>query len=82
MIKSLILNPISGLLDFVSNVPELTADPPNPAPGDMWVLRTISSSAPDGQPYGMLVSLTQPGASTYQLCYRTLEGSTIRVTMS
>lgn len=82
MIKALTFNPIHGLLDFVSQVPELTADPANPAPGDMWVLRTISGSSPDGKPYGLLMSLTQPGPSTYQLCYRTLEGSTIRVTMA
>lgn len=82
MIKQLTFNPLSGFLDYISQVPELTSDPSNPAPGDIWVLRTISGSAPDGQPYGMLVTLTQPGASTYQLCYRTLEGTTIRVTMS
>ena len=63
-------------------LPEYTSDP-TPASGDVWVLRS-GSGGTDGIPLGMLLALTQNvGATTsYQLSYRTSEGSTVRATLA
>lgn len=68
------------------SIPELTSDPTSPTAQSAWVLKTAGGGgAGVGEAYGLLLSLTQPGSgagTTYQLSYRTLESTTIRVTMS
>lgn len=64
-------------------IPELYADPASPDPEEVWVLMTtlggqISHSL---APLGMLLTSTA-AVITYQLSYRTLEGTTVRVTLS
>lgn len=76
------------LLDKVRtrDIPQLSADPATPKSEEAWVLKTITSGgAGAGEPYGLLLALTQPGAgftTTYALKYRTIEGTTVSVALS
>ena len=68
-------------------IPQLDADPVAPDPESAWVLKTVSGSGGGGQLqvlFGLGMPLTEPGATTvtYQLSYRTLENTTVRVTLS
>lgn len=83
MITGLKFNPITGNLDLISKIPELSSDPASPKAEDVWVLRSGSgASIPDGTPIGLLLALTYTGNSgvsfTYQLSYRTKAGTTVR----
>ena len=80
-------NPFTGELDYTKEIPELTTDPASPSAQDAWVLRSGSGGAiPDGTPIGLALALTYTGnggtAYTYQLSYRTNEGTTIRTSLS
>lgn len=83
MANKLTLNPITGDFDEVSYIPELTSDPASPSPEDAWVLRSGSASG-GGSPIGLLLSLTTAGTAsyTYELKYRTLENTTVAVTLT
>jgi hypothetical protein len=64
-----------------STLPEVYTDPVSPAAGDTWILATQVSYT--GQPIGMLLGITYAADTyTYQLSYRTTEGTTIRTTLS
>lgn len=78
-----------SLIDRVGGgvIPELTSDPASPNAQQAWVLKTGGSvGSGGGLPYGLLLALTYPGvgggAPTYQFSYRTIENTTIRVSMS
>lgn len=69
-------------------IPQYNSDPVSPAAEDAWVLRTTSGGAGGGKLksyFGLGFPVTTPGTgvtSTYQFSYRTLEGTTKRVTIS
>jgi hypothetical protein len=66
---------------FGAVIPELHTDPSPPVPQSTWVLATVLEAA--GSPMGLLLSLTYGvDIDTYQLSYRTLEGTTIRTVLS
>lgn len=71
-----------------SAIPEYTTDPVSPSPEDAWVLKTTSGgSGTSGKVFaygGLGFPLIQAGGgtTTYQFSYRTLEATTIRVTMA
>jgi hypothetical protein len=63
------------------SIPELYTDPVSPTPQSAWVLATDQGAL--GTPIGLLLSLTHAvSIFTYQLSYRTLEGTTIRSPLS
>lgn len=66
-----------------TSIPELTSDPVSPTPQSAWVLATTSIVG-GGDPIGLLMALTHAGAITYsyQLSYRTLENTTVRVALT
>jgi hypothetical protein len=70
------------------SIPELTTDPTTPAAQSAWVLKSGGGGGiPDGTPIGLFpFTLTYTGAggtpATYQFSYQTLEGTTIRTTLS
>lgn len=85
-------NPLSGQFDLVGAggtgavvIPEYTADPPSPSPGDTWVLKT-STFSPQALSHTLLqIGLTAPGGSvvfSYQLKYRTLNNTTVAVALT
>lgn len=86
MIKQLTFNPLTSNFDFVNTIPEITADPVSPSPGDAWVLASAFNGIMDGTPIGMLLALTYTGdqgaPTTFQFSYRTSEGTTKRVSLS
>lgn len=88
MIQELIFNPITGKFDLTGSVPQYDADPASPNAEDMWVKRTASGGTGGGKiiaPLGLGFLALTPGvggSSTYQLSYRTKEGTTKRVTLS
>jgi len=55
-------------------IDEVVVDPVSPLLNQMWVLKTSYI----GQPIGLLLSLTQASLMTYQLSYKTTEGTIIR----
>lgn len=60
------------------SIPELYSDPVSPTAQSAWVLATDSGAI--GTPIGLLLSLTHAASVfSYQLSYRTLEGTTARV---
>jgi hypothetical protein len=59
------------------SIPEVDIDPISPNPGDTWVLHDSKK----GSPIGLLLSLTHSDDS-YELSYRTTEGTTIRVRLT
>ena len=68
-----------------ASIPQYSTDPASPAAQDAWVLKTSSGGSGGGKPYGLLAAITQPntgGSSSYQFSYRTIEGTTKRVTLS
>ena len=87
-------NAITGLLDLTGSgvsIPEYTSDPVSPANQSAWVLKqgggTVTGGGKLNGILGMATYLVSPGtagggALTYQLSYRTLEGTTKRVTIS
>lgn len=81
-------NPITGNFDLVSHVPQVLIDPALPAKGDMWVRKTGGVVVGGGMIkafLGLGFPMLAPGiggAATYDLSYRTKEGTTIRVAMS
>lgn len=89
MIKNISFNPLSGQFDQVSSIPQVSTDPISPAEGDMWVLRSGGSAGwgTEGEikafmGLGMPVPGTATSGGTYQLSYRTEQGTTIRVAMT
>lgn len=77
-------NPFTGKLDLVGagtdpTIQEYDADPTSPTAETAWVLKAGGA----GTPIGLLLSLTYDGsAPTYQLSYRTLESTTVRVPLT
>ena len=67
-----------------AGIPELDTDPVSPDPETAWVLRTGSPSGGGSPvfPFPLLFTTPGVGSYTYQLSYRTLAGTTIRVSMS
>jgi hypothetical protein len=70
----------------VTTIPEYYTDPVSPVAEQAWVLATGSGAIADGTPMGLLLALTYTGNGgsgfTYQFSYRTIEGTTKRVTLS
>lgn len=68
------------------SIPQYDADPVSPSAEDAWVRKsTTGGGAGVGEAYGLLLTLTQPGAgagSTYEFSYRTQEGTTVRVELA
>lgn len=62
-------------------IPEVYTDPLTPLAGSVWVLALDQGTG--GSPLGLLLSLTHAvSIFTYQLSYRTTEGTTIRTVLS
>ena len=88
MSLKIVFNPFTGKFDYVNpttataSIPELTSDPVAPDPEEAWVL--YSGTIPAGTPMGLLLSLTYATSvtGTYQFSYRTLEGTTKRVSLT
>lgn len=59
---------------------EYALDPSSPMPGDVWIKRTNVLLA--GNPIGLLLALTSIATYTYAFSYRTLDGSTVRTSLS
>ncbi len=85
----IVFNPFTGKFDYINKtqttIPQYeTFDPVSPSPEDTWVLHTGGIPMVAGSPIGLLLSLTYAGPSggTYQLSYRTLEGTTKRVALT
>lgn len=76
-------NPFTGSLDIVQDtadtnyIPQLDADPASPSAEQVWVRKSGNA----GSPMGLLLSLTT-NTITYQLSYRTIEGTTKRVSIT
>lgn len=63
------------------SIPQLMADPLSPSPQSAWV-RANMITAP-GEPIGLLLALTKSiGTYTYELRYRTLEGTNVGVPLT
>lgn len=86
-------NPFTGKLDIAgggagtSSIPQYDTDPVAPEAGDAWVLRTTSGGAGGGTLQfiaGLMTPITSVGAvsSTYELSYRTEQGTTKRATLT
>ncbi len=88
MIKQLIPTPIGDEVQFLSNIPQLNADPSSPNAEDLWVLKTGGGSSGGGTLKAFIglgfpiLSTGSGGAATYELSFRTKEGTTIRTTLS
>ena len=62
-------------------IPELLTDPVSPTAQSAWVRATMLTAP--GQPLGLLLSLTRAiGTYSYELRYRTLEGTTVGVPLT
>ena len=88
-----IINPSTGDLDAIGGdtntggvtIPQLSADPASPTAESAWVLKSSSGGSGGGKPIGLLLALTETSSTstlTYRFSYRTLEGTTKRVTIS
>ena len=88
MIKKLTFNPLIGNFDYVSAIPQLDTDPASPNAEDAWVRKTQSAGVGGGviiAPLGLgFIALTPAsGVSiSYDLSYRTQEGTTKRVALT
>ena len=79
-----VFNPLTGQFDEVTTpgyIPEYDTDPATPVSQNAWVLRTHTPGT-GGSPIGLLLPLTTPGAFTFQLSYRTVNNTTVRVALS
>lgn len=71
-----------------AGIPQYDNDPVSPNPEDAWMLKTSGGGSGGGAVKaimggGFIASTPNTGGSTtYQLSYRTLENTTIRVTLS
>ena len=81
-------DPILGTEREVGIIPQLSADPANPKKERAWVLATIGGGSGGGE-IKALMGLGMPyltpdtgGTATYQLSFRTKEGTTKRVTLA
>lgn len=69
-------------------IPQLSTDPTSPKAQDTWVLATVSAGSGGGVYKAALglgfpyLSKASGGSSTYQLSYRTKEGTTKRVSLT
>lgn len=73
-----------GKVRFRDRILQLPTDPSNPVSQDAWVLQQGGGGG-EGSPIGLLLSLTNAttaGAETYELSYRTKEGTTKRVELT
>lgn len=68
----------SAIVEAENNpkIPELTADPVSPVPGQTWVL-----AGQIGTPVGLLLAITT-GAISYRLSYYTSEGTIVRTVLT
>lgn len=90
MARKTILNPFTRKLDFVESIPQLNSDPASPTSQSAWVLKTAGGGGTGGGVYKGTLGLGFPylskssggGSATYQLSYRTIEGTTKRVSLS
>lgn len=85
--KKFVLNPVSGAFDLVFNVPELSTDPTSPVAGDLWVKKTggVSGGGEIKAFLGLGFPALSPGAggtATYELCYKTVNDGTVKVSLS
>lgn len=82
--KHIIEHEILGIRD--PEIPQLDSDPVSPDQQTAWVLKTFTAGGVGaGEPYGLLLSLTQPGdgaTTAYQFSYRTIEGATVRANLT
>lgn len=69
-------------ISLTGTIPQLSADPSSPAAEDSWVLYTAPTGS--GEAMGMLLTLTYPGSgpTSYNLKYRTNEGTTVSVLLT
>lgn len=87
---AILFDPILGKLrkqDAASaSIPEVTSDPPSPVAEQAWVLKTGSGSITAGSLMGILgltyANDVPAGELTYQLSYRTKEGTTVRTNLT
>ncbi len=69
-------------------IPQYNSDPASPVQEEVWVLKTGGSGSGGGEIKAFLglsfpyLSIGSGGAATYQLSYRTKEGTTVRGTLS
>lgn len=78
-------DPILGKVRQKDIIRQLDADPVSPKAQDAWVRRSTTGGTGSGEAYGLLLALTQPGtggSTTYEFSYRTIEGTTVRTTLS
>ena len=76
---------ILGKLRSKDIIPQLDSDPSSPKAQDAWILASTTMGVGGGEPYGLLLALTQPGvggSSSYQFSYKTKEGTIIRASLS
>lgn len=78
-------DPILGKLRAKDIIPQLDSDPASPGQQEAWVLRTVVAGEGAGIPYGLLLTLTQPGAgaeTSYAFKYRTKQNTTVSVALT
>lgn len=73
-IDPVFLPPSSGLL------PQYNSDPLSPSSQTAWVRKNTLIAT--GSPIGLLLALTSVGSFSYDLRYRTLEGTTVGVPLT
>lgn len=88
------LNPLKKTFDLYEEpgynalgtiIPQLDEDPETPEAQTAWILRTHTSGANAGVPLGLLLVITSAGEgaeNTYELSYRTIEETTVRVALT
>lgn len=70
------------------HIPEYSADPASPNPGDVWVRRTVSGGSGGGEIRSFLglgfpyLTADTGGTTTYELSFRTEAGTTVRETLT
>jgi hypothetical protein len=72
---------IRGAGSSGTSIPQLASDPPSPAVESAWVRETMTSQA--GSPIGLLLGITNAVSTyTYELRYRTQQGTTVGVPLT
>jgi hypothetical protein len=81
-------NALTGEFDLVggnATIPEYTADPASPTPGQTWVRRTGGTTGGIIKAFiggAFPVSTVDGGSATYELSFRTQANTTVRTTLS
>ena len=73
----------SEMINLTENqIPQLTSDPSSPETEAIWVKKTSASTALKFPLMALGLTLGGTVGTTYQLSFRTEEGTTVRATMS